>query len=84
MARLSNEEQQDIFFSASVLNEIIISFTSNKPYESNNDDEEVNYETKDEKFNYPIDFFIKNYDFLLNVLKKNKRDSIIEVSYGGE
>jgi len=63
------------------LNEILIVFTTNKPFQ--NDDEEVNYESKKE-YRSNIDFFINNFNNLLNILKKNDDGSKIEVTYGGE
>ena len=69
-----------MYNSALVLNEILIVFTTNKPFQ--NDDEEVNYESKEQRYN--VDFFINNFNNLLNILKKNDDGSKIEVTYGGE
>jgi len=65
--KLSNGDSQDMYNSALVLNEILIVFTTNKPFQ--NDDEEVNYESKEERYN--VDFFINNFNNLLDILKKN-------------
>ena len=69
-----------MYNSALFLNEILIVFTTNKPFK--NDDEEVNCESKEER--YKVDFFINNFNNLLNILKKNDDGSKIEVTYGWE
>ena len=69
-----------MYNSALVLNEILIVFNTNKPFQ--NDYEEVNYESKEERYN--VDFFIYNFNNLLNILKKNDDGSKIEVTYGRE
>ena len=45
--KLSNGDFQDMYNSALVLNEILIVFTTNKPFQ--NDNEKENYESKEER-----------------------------------